>query len=155
MTIGGGFTYEGGLTLAALFAALLVGGVTLARSSLAAQCLSLAPIRYIGRISYGLYLWHWPIFVGLDGARTGLSGFPLFVVRLVATFTVAIASFHLIEMPIRRGALRRSREMRIEAGVITAVVLVAALFQPTAAAPVFRTGTSRPPSGSFRATFLG
>ena len=74
MTIGGAFTYEGGLTLAALCAAALVGGVTLAGTSLVAQGLSLRPIRYIGRISYGLYLWHWPIFVGLDVARTGLDG---------------------------------------------------------------------------------
>jgi hypothetical protein len=74
--------------------------------------------------------------VGLDGARTGLDGPALFTIRLVATVTVAVASFHLIEMPIRRGALRHSRERRIEAGVITTVVLVAALFQPTAAAPV-------------------
>jgi peptidoglycan/LPS O-acetylase OafA/YrhL len=135
MTIGGTFTYEGGLTLAALCAVALVGGVTLAGSSVAARCLSLRPIRYIGRISYGLYLWHWPIFVGLDGARTGLNGPVLFMIRLVATFIVAVASFHMIEMPIRRGALRRSREMRIEAGLVTTVVLVAALFQPTAAAP--------------------
>jgi peptidoglycan/LPS O-acetylase OafA/YrhL len=133
MTVGGSFTYEGGLTLAALSAAALIGGVTLAGSSLTAQCLSLRPIRYIGRISYGLYLWHWPIFVGLDGARTGLGGPTLFVIRLVATFAVAVASFHLIEMPIRRGALRRSRELRIEAGVVAAIVLVAAFFQPTAA----------------------
>ena len=136
MTIGGSFTYEGGLTLAAFCAAALVGGVTLAGSSLAAQFLSLGPIRYVGRISYGLYLWHWPIFLGLDRARTGLDGPALFSLRLVVTVTVAVASFNLIEMPIRRGALRRSREMRIEAGVISAVVLVAALFQPTAAAPV-------------------
>ena len=49
---------------------------------------------------------------------------------------MAVGSFHLIEMPIRRGALGRSWEMRIEAGLITAVVVIAALFQPAAAAPV-------------------
>ena len=136
MTIGGSFTYEGGLTLAALFAAAVIGGVTLAGSSLPARCLSLGPIRYVGRISYGLYLWHWPIFVVLDGSRTGLDGPELFALRLAATFAAAIASFYLIEMPIRRGALRRSREVRIEAGFITAVVLVAALLQPTAATGV-------------------
>jgi peptidoglycan/LPS O-acetylase OafA/YrhL len=169
MTIGGTFTYQGGLTLAAVCAAALVGGVTLAGSSLAARCLSLGPIRYIGRISYGLYLWHWPIFVGLDGARTGLNGPVLFMIRLAATFTLAIASFHLIEMPIRRGALRRSREMRFEAGVVTAVVLVAAIFQPTAAAPVapidqtaalFFRGTvprlaTAPPGPPVRVLFVG
>jgi peptidoglycan/LPS O-acetylase OafA/YrhL len=136
MTIDGGFTYEGGLTLAALCAAALVGGVSLAGSSRAARCLSLRPIRYIGRISYGIYLWHWPIFVVLDGAHVGLEGPALFLIRLVSTFAVAVASFHLIEMPIRRGALRRSREMRIEAGVITTLVLVAAFFQSSAAATV-------------------
>ena len=74
--------------------------------------------------------WAW------TAARTGLDGPALFFVRVVATFAAAVASFHLIEMPIRHGALRRSREMRIEAGVIAAVVLVAAFFQPTVAAPV-------------------
>ena len=135
MSIDGPFTYEGGLTLAALCAAALVAGVTLAGSSFVARSLSLSPIRYVGRISYGLYLWHWPIFVGLDGARTGLDGSVLFAARLAATFAVAVASFHLIEMPIRHGALRRSREMRVEAVLVTTVVLVAALFQSTAAAP--------------------
>jgi peptidoglycan/LPS O-acetylase OafA/YrhL len=134
MTIGGTFTFQGGLTLAALFAAALIGGITLAGSSPLARCLSLGPVRYVGRISYGLYLWHWPIFVVLDGSRTGLNGLELFTLRLVATFAAAIASFHLIEMPIRRGALRRSRELRIEAGVISTIVLLAALFQPTVAA---------------------
>jgi hypothetical protein len=82
------------------------------------------------------YLWHWPIFVVLDGSRTGLDGLELFTFRLVATFTVAVASFYLIVMPIRHGALRRSREVRIEAGIITTIVLLAALFQPTVAAGV-------------------
>ena len=136
MTISGAFTYQGGLTLVALFAAALIGGVTLAGSSLPARCLSLGPVRYVGRISYGLYLWHWPIFVVLDGSRTGLDGPELFTFRLVATFAAAVASFYLIEMPIRRGALRRSREMRIEAGFITAAVLLAALLQPSVAAGV-------------------
>ncbi len=135
MTIDGPFTYEGGLTLAALSAAALVVGVTLAASSPVARFLSLRLIGYIGRISYGLYLWHWPIFVGLDGARTGLDGPALFIVRLTATFAVAVASFHLIEMPIRHGALRRSKEMRIEAILVAFAVLVAALFQSTPAAP--------------------
>ncbi len=168
MTIGGTFTYEGGLTCAALCAAALVGGVTLAGSSFVSRCLSLKPIRYVGRISYGVYLWHWPIFVGLDGARTGLDGPALFLIRLVVTFTIAIASFHLIEMPIRRGALQ-SREARIQAGVITAFVLIATLFQPTGAvsaplidqtAAVFYPGVvprlaAPPPGPPVRVLFVG
>ena len=154
MTISGAFTYQGGLTLAALFAAALIGGVTLAGSSLPARCFSLGPIRYVGRISYGLYLWHWPIFVVLDGSRTGLDGPELFTFRLIATFAAAVASFHLIEMPIRRGALRRSREMRIEAGSSPLLCC----WPPSCnrrSRQACRSSTGRPPYGSFPARFHG
>jgi hypothetical protein len=57
----------------------------------------------VGRISYGLYIWHWPLFIWLDHARTGLSGYELFGLRVVVTFAVAVVSFHLIERPIRMG----------------------------------------------------
>ena len=58
---------------------------------------------FVGRISYGLYLYHWPLFLVLDHAHTGLLGAPLLAVRLTATFAVAIASFYLVEEPIRTG----------------------------------------------------
>ena len=71
--------------------------------SIVPRVLSLAPVRYVGRISYGLYIWHWPIFIWLDHARTGLYGYELFVVRVLVTFAVSVVSFHLVERPIRMG----------------------------------------------------
>jgi hypothetical protein len=68
--------------------------------------LSLGPLVWTGRISYGLYLWHWPVIVFASPARTGLDGPTLAVVRVALTFTLATASFYLVEQPIRRGALR-------------------------------------------------
>ena len=50
--------------------------------SIVPRFLSLTPIRYVGRISYGLYIWHWPIFIWLNHARTGLLGWQLFAVRV-------------------------------------------------------------------------
>ena len=41
------------------------------------RLLSLAPVVWIGRISYGLYLWHWPVIVVLTACRTGLDGMAL------------------------------------------------------------------------------
>ena len=38
------------------------------------RVLALAPLRALGTISYGVYLWHWPIYVMLTPARTGLEG---------------------------------------------------------------------------------
>jgi hypothetical protein len=56
----------------------------------------------LGRISYGVYLYHWPIFLWLTPERTGWALAPLFVVRVALTIGVAVLSFVYVEMPIRR-----------------------------------------------------
>jgi peptidoglycan/LPS O-acetylase OafA/YrhL len=61
-----------------------------------------APLVAVGRISYGLYLWHWPVFLVLNETRTHWSGPPLTLVRLAVTFAVAVASFFAIEQPFLR-----------------------------------------------------
>ena len=99
--------YRGGFLLAALATTAVLFSVVSSQRSVLARCLSVAPLRYVGRISYGLYLWHFPLFIYLDHARTGLTGYPLFAVRALTTLMVATASFYLIERPIRQGSLLR------------------------------------------------
>jgi len=98
--------YRGGFTLVAVATAGIIASVALLPDSPWARLLSLRPVRYLGAISYGLYLFHWPIFVLVDNARTGLVGWPLFLVRVGLSFATAAASFHFLEMPVRRGILR-------------------------------------------------
>ena len=98
--------YRGGFTLVALATAGIIASVALLPYSPWARVLSLRPVRYIGAISYGLYLFHWPIFVVVDHARTGLIGWPLFLVRAGLSLAVAAVSFHFLEMPVRRRVLR-------------------------------------------------
>ena len=105
-TSGSPWLYDGGFALVAVATAGVIACVSLVPSSPWALALSLRPVRYVGAISYGLYLWHWPIFVFLDNARTGLVGWPLFLVRVAVSFAVAACSFHFLEMPVRRGALQ-------------------------------------------------
>ncbi len=96
------FLYHGGFLLVALAAGgVILTCVTVPASWLARLC-SIPVLVFIGRISYGLYLYHWPLYLVIDHAHTGLSGFWLLAVRLVATFSVATVSFVALEEPIRR-----------------------------------------------------
>jgi peptidoglycan/LPS O-acetylase OafA/YrhL len=96
---GRGWAFDGGLPVFALVSATLVAALQVqgpVRTALSAR-----PLVWVGRISYGLYLLHWPVFVVLDGERTGLRGWPLHVLRLAVTFVLAIVSYRLLEHPIR------------------------------------------------------
>ena len=118
----GSFLWQGGFGVASLATAAVLACVVCAQRSWLATVLSVSPLRYLGRISYGLYLWHYPLFQWIDGQRTGLSGYALFGVRSVATLAVATASFYLVERPIRQGAF--FRQWRAWVGTPAAVAAV-------------------------------
>ncbi len=90
------------LIVVALAAVLVVAPVALDQGSPVSRALAWRPLVWLGAISYGVYLWHWPIFLALNGERTGWSGWPLFALRCAATVAVAAASWWLLEQPIRR-----------------------------------------------------
>ena len=140
----GSFLYEGGFLAVASGTAALVALVVLLPASVPARLVSLPPVRYVGRISYGLYLYHWPIFLALDHAHTGLSGLSLLAVRLGSTALVSVTSFHVIEEPIRSGRILRGRPAWLAApvtGLVAAGTLVVATTAPAAASVA-----SAPPS---------
>ena len=97
------FAYRGGFLIASLAASAILLSVSCAQFSPVARLLSFGPFTFIGRISYGMYLWHFPLFIFINEQRTGLSPWPLFVVRVIPTIGVAILSFFFVERPIRQG----------------------------------------------------
>ena len=110
--------------------ALVIVGVIKAPGGLVARALSLGPVRYLGWISYGLYLWHWPVFLVLDHARTGLDGVGLFTLRCAVSLTFAVCSWYLVERPVRQLSFRGRRSwVLVPVGVlaVTAVVAVGAV----------------------------
>jgi len=124
VTGSGGFLYEGGFLVVAASACAVMAATALNPAGVLARALSLRPARYVGRISYGLYLYHWPLFLALDHARTGLTGPGLLVLRLVATGATAAVSFRLIEEPIRSGRLGAALGRWRAAGALSAGALV-------------------------------
>jgi peptidoglycan/LPS O-acetylase OafA/YrhL len=90
------------LIVVAVAAVLVVAPVALDQGSPVGRVLAWRPLVWLGAISYGVYLWHWPIFLALNGERTGWTGWPLFALRCAATVAVAAASWWLLEQPIRR-----------------------------------------------------
>lgn len=98
--------YRGG------FAVVALASVATIRAALSldrlGRALSLRPLAALGAISYGVYLWHWPVLVILDEDRLGLDGLALDMARVAITLVVATLSYVLVEQPIRRGSLGRS-----------------------------------------------
>lgn len=135
--------FRGGFLLCALLAAVVVADARLAESGVFARALSVKPLHFLGTISYGIYLWHWPIFVYLTGARTGLSAGPLDTIRVALTLAIATVSYFLVERPIRhlqlRGWLRTGLAPLV--GLATAAVLVVGTF-PAVADPSAVASTS-------------
>lgn len=115
-----GVLYGGGLLANALATAALVhAGV---RPSLVGRLLAAAPLAWLGRISYGVYLYHWPVFLWLDAERTGLAALPLFALRAGVTIAMAMASYVAVERPVRLGRMLVGRRLWI--GAVASVVAV-------------------------------
>lgn len=93
---------SGLLIVVALAAVLVIAPVALEQEGPVARVLAWRPLVLLGTISYGVYLWHWPIFMALNGERTGWSGLSLFALRCAVTVAVAALSWWLLEQPIRQ-----------------------------------------------------
>jgi peptidoglycan/LPS O-acetylase OafA/YrhL len=148
--------YSGGFFLIGLSVASVILAAVGAPRSLVPRMLSWSPIRYVGRISYGLYIWHWPIFIWLDHARTGLSGYELFGFRVLVTFAVSVVSFHLVERPIRMGTFISQWRAWVVVPAGVGAVLVAVIAATTGTSAVASTaltgGTGNTGSGSSSST---
>lgn len=120
--------YRGGFLLFAAGAALVIAAAVVPGPNLVKSVLSPRPLQAVGRISYGLYLWHWPVNIFLTPERAGVSGVGLALLRTAVTFAFAAVSFVIVERPVRLGRVRLARPVWAAAGsvAITALVLLLA-----------------------------
>jgi peptidoglycan/LPS O-acetylase OafA/YrhL len=136
------FLFRGGFVLTGLATLAIVAAVT-HRGARANGVLGNRFFRWVGTRSYGLYLYHWPIYQMIRGAAGNSLTFRQFVVALALTTAVTEASYRLVETPIRQGRFmagwrelfageRRGRKLMASSGVAllvtVAVVAGAVLF---------------------------
>jgi len=99
------FLYRGGFLVLSAIVCVLIAAASHPGAPFG-RMIGSQPWRYIGQRSYGLYLYHWPIYVitrpELD---IPLDGPALLALRLGLTFAVAELSYRYVEIPIRRGAI--------------------------------------------------
>jgi len=119
------FLYHGGFWLTELGALLLIACAVTRESGPVARILALRPLTWLGTVSYGVYLWHWPVNVYLTAQRAHLRGFWLHLLHFGVTFAIAIVSFYVIEQPIRTRGVTFGRALYIvPAAVVLAILLV-------------------------------
>jgi peptidoglycan/LPS O-acetylase OafA/YrhL len=119
--------YRGGFFVTEIAAAVLIAACVFRPESGVARVFTLRPLRALGTVSYGVYLWHWPIYVVLTEERTHLSPLALLALRVVVTLVIAAASYRFLERPIRERGLSFGRPIVIVPGAFAAAVLVVVL----------------------------
>ena len=140
--------YRGGLVVVALLSAVAIAALVVP-GSLLARVLDVAPVRWVGVRSYGLYLWHWPVFVLVSaaypaGPRDGVEGVVRGAIALAITVVAAALSYRFIEQPIRRHGFRATARAVLDSaprsrralGAAFAMVLMAGLAATSVAALV-------------------
>ena len=140
--------YRGGFLLAAVLSAMVIAAGTQS-GTFASRVFAPPPLVALGRISYGVYVFHWPVFLALSPSRTGLAPVPLFALQLLVTVSIASASYAVIEQPVR---LRRVATRiglvgwaDISIGLIAGIFLVASTTAPNSTFLASGTTPAAPP----------
>ncbi|GII92775.1 acyltransferase family protein [Sinosporangium siamense] len=139
------FYYLGGSALVSLGAAALIAGVALTQGAVregteagvVVKALSWRPVSGIGRISYSLYLWHWPVIAILSTESIGLAGPTLVALQSLVMLCAAAGSYFLVERPILTRSWPASRIAAPALAVASSLFLASAAVAATwRAAPV-------------------
>jgi peptidoglycan/LPS O-acetylase OafA/YrhL len=108
--------FRGGFVITSVGSLLLIGAVT-HRRSLAGPVLGNPLFLWVGTRSYGMYLYHWPIYQIIRRVAGNALTWPQFVGAMAATALITELSYRYVETPIRRGVvgawwrnLRRARD---------------------------------------------
>ncbi|WP_026929794.1 acyltransferase family protein [Glycomyces tenuis] len=129
--------FTGGLFAHSLLAAVLIALVAAGPEMAVSKLLSQRPLRWLGLVSYSLYLWHWPVIVLLSPEATGLDGWSWTATVCAVSIALAALSKYLVEDPIRfRAGWARDRRGALAFAAAMAVLALLWMLLPEPAPPV-------------------
>ncbi|MBC8089431.1 MAG: acyltransferase [Phycisphaerae bacterium] len=122
--------YLGGLAAHALASVAVIATITTSPDGVFSRLLAWRPLVWLGERSYSLYIWHWPLIVILTPAATGMQGVALVALVTVAILVATIASYELVENPIRYSRWQGARLIATLAIPAALVAASARFLQP-------------------------
>lgn len=107
------FLYRGGLLLASVLTAIVIA-VMVHPASLLGRIAGAGALVWVGKRSYGIYLWHYPLLLIMNpGNSVAQAPWWMLLLQMVVIFAVAAFSYRFIEEPFRHGALGKTiKEIR-------------------------------------------
>jgi peptidoglycan/LPS O-acetylase OafA/YrhL len=130
--------YHGGLLAVAVLTATVIAAA-MQPGGLVGRALAVRPLAELGIISYGVYLYHWPVFLLLDHRFTGLPPVLLLALRLATTLGLAWLSYWMVEHPVRYGPMPARQALPTWALGATAGVVAVGLASGQIPMPAFLT----------------
>jgi len=130
--------YQGGFLVTAVVTAVLIHAAA-QPGTWTGRALGTRPLVWVGRRSYGIYLWHWPVIQLTRPEDVAIDGAPRVALQVALTVVAAALSYRFVEAPFRRHGLRGLREAlgrgrgatgpalrrTVAAGAVAAVVALA------------------------------
>jgi peptidoglycan/LPS O-acetylase OafA/YrhL len=113
--------YRGGMAAVSLVSLVAIAAAVHPGARRFRTVLATSALQWVGRRSYGLYLWHWPVIVVFTEADTGMSGWQLLAFRVAVTVLATELTYAYVETPIRER--RWARRPALAAGLAVALVV--------------------------------
>lgn len=132
VSVGDRWLMRGGLSAVAMVSVVLVVAAT--APGPVGRLLGASWLVAIGRVSYGIYLFHWPIFGLVTTDRVGVDGIALLAVRAVVVAVCVVASYRILEQPVRqRRVLGRPASAGFAFGAAMVMIVAGVALAPTPA----------------------
>jgi peptidoglycan/LPS O-acetylase OafA/YrhL len=114
---------------------IIAGGVAVPRAG-AESLLGLGPFRWLGKLSYSLYLWHWPILI-IAAEQVGKTSLPVGdnLILVVIAVLLSMATYRMVENPIRHWRLPTRTTVIAGVALVLSTVLVLSLAIAAESAP--------------------